>query len=206
MRCMPDGSFDPIQCLDDACLCVDTTDGVPTYPDNDLVNITALDADTMPCFDNKSHTEYDYYRVCEDTFNRNYNDDLKFRLDGYETYGATYVKCQMDGNFALIQSNDKEVFCADPNGVKIEEYSVPIDDAAISEMDCKCARANLLISGLERPECSPNGNYKRMQCRRGECRCVDENGNQIEKEVPKEIAESLSCWEVDNTPSAVIIS
>lgn len=35
----------------------------------------------------------------------------------------------------------------------------------------------------EKPDCCANGNYNPMQCRRGLCRCVDINGNQISKEV-----------------------
>ncbi|RZC36525.1 uncharacterized protein BDFB_010688, partial [Asbolus verrucosus] len=48
----------------------------------------------------------------------------------------------------------------------------------------KCARTiTFLGDSLENPECCVNGNFNPMQCKRGKCYCVDENGYQNEKEV-----------------------
>lgn len=43
----------------------------------------------------------------------------------------------------------------------------------------ECAQTELLMmESLERPVCCKNGNFRRVQCRRGLCRCVDTDGRQ----------------------------
>jgi hypothetical protein len=49
-----------------------------------------------------------------------------------------------------------------------------------------CARTRFLLERkgkTELPTCCANGNFRRKQCRRGLCYCVDCNGNQEEKEM-----------------------
>jgi hypothetical protein len=49
-----------------------------------------------------------------------------------------------------------------------------------------CARTRFLLErkGMtELPACCANGNFRRKQCRRGLCYCVDCNGNQEGKEM-----------------------
>lgn len=47
----------------------------------------------------------------------------------------------------------------------------------------------------EKPECCRNGNYNRMQCRRGWCRCVDQDGVQVIKEVEYHKRHELRCFD-----------
>lgn len=60
-----------------------------------------------------------------------------------------------------------------------------------------CARVVDLLTKnkrIEFPQCCPNGNYKRINCRRGMCYCVDSNGHQISLEVPRQKRANLSCF------------
>lgn len=50
-----------------------------------------------------------------------------------------------------------------------------------------------------KPDCCRNGNYAAIQCRRGMCRCVDTNGNQIVQEVHYSLQESLLCYSENET-------
>lgn len=47
----------------------------------------------------------------------------------------------------------------------------------------------------EKPTCCKNGNYAGMQCRRGMCRCVDTDGNQIVQEVHYSQQTNLPCYD-----------
>lgn len=53
------------------------------------------------------------------------------------------------------------------------------------------------MSTDEKPTCLENGNYSPIQCRRGTCRCVDDDGNQVckseECEVPEDQKNTLDC-------------
>lgn len=48
---------------------------------------------------------------------------------------------------------------------------------------------------LEKPECCPNGNFQKWQCRRGFCYCVDSDGSQIQKEVELKLVSTLTCYQ-----------
>ncbi|KAL3288374.1 hypothetical protein HHI36_002822 [Cryptolaemus montrouzieri] len=50
-RCTQNGAYESLQCIDDqTCLCVDAIDGAPTYKDVAPVEIWAISATTLPCF------------------------------------------------------------------------------------------------------------------------------------------------------------
>lgn len=62
----------------------------------------------------------------------------------------------------------------------------------------ECAQAQEILreyGSTHLPDCCENGNYAQLQCRLNECRCVDENGNQIVKEVYKEDLKQLKCYQ-----------
>ncbi|KAJ8967413.1 hypothetical protein NQ314_002920 [Rhamnusium bicolor] len=48
-RCAPNGDYDTIQCIGEQCLCVDASDGAPTYPRDSLVNMTNISNETLRC-------------------------------------------------------------------------------------------------------------------------------------------------------------
>lgn len=61
-RCKSDGSFDPLQCFGDLCVCVDERSGSPT---SDTKNLT-VGLSELPCYDEKiHHDEFNYARPCE---------------------------------------------------------------------------------------------------------------------------------------------
>ena len=47
----------------------------------------------------------------------------------------------------------------------------------------ECAQTSHVMGDVpEKPICCKNGNFRRIQCRRGMCRCVDADGRQTEQE------------------------
>ena len=59
-----------------------------------------------------------------------------------------------------------------------------------------CARTSFLLKRAgqaELPTCCSNGNFSRMQCRRGLCYCVDCNGNQKGMELDEARKDELNC-------------
>lgn len=50
-------------------------------------------------------------------------------------------------------------------------------------------------SSIETPQCCKNGNFRTIQCRRGQCYCVDSDGRQVEKENTD--VTRLSCYTSD---------
>lgn len=47
---------------------------------------------------------------------------------------------------------------------------------------------------IEMPTCCVNGNYQKLHCRRGECYCIDKNGQQTTVEVNEDDISTLSCY------------
>lgn len=62
----------------------------------------------------------------------------------------------------------------------------------------ECARTYKLLkksnSAVTIPFCCKNGNWSQLQCRRGNCYCVDEDGFQTVKEVSEANIEKLPCY------------
>lgn len=100
--------------------------------------------------------------------------------------GDLVPKCSPDGFYAPVQhrpQNYSQLFCADRNGDPIDDYAADLDSRAGQEMDCECAQAKLyLATGVTKPSCCSNGNYRKYQCQGGLCFCVDRFGVQYGKE------------------------
>jgi len=193
LRCQSNGDYDTLQCIGDQCLCTDPQDGHPTYPERGLVNMTLISATTLPCFNNKTHMEAEYYRECEALYMEIIDFIKQYEEEGHEAVGFPLPNCQLDGYYALVQENSKTKYCSSPQSKKLGDFEVSISDPLALTMNCKCARARSIITGPEKPECCENGNYKKVQCRRGLCYCVDENGMQTGKAVEYEEKENLKC-------------
>ena len=184
-RCKNDGSFDPLQCFGDLCVCVDERTGSPT---TDTKNLT-VGLSELPCYDEKiHHDKFNYVRPCENIKQGLINTIFDAKRSGSEfTDAEVHLDiCDPDGSYAPVQSNDLSVFCVDSHGNRIEEFSVPKESNDAKTMNCKCARTrNMLMNNnyLEIPECCTNGNYQKLACRRGFCYCVDEDGRQVSVEV-----------------------
>jgi hypothetical protein len=210
-RCKADGSFDSLQCFGNLCLCIDERTGSPT---SDIKNLTvAVSGDEataaaaglrdLPCYDEKIHLdEFNYARPCENIKRGLINTIFESKRDGAAEAEAHIDICpdicEPDGSFKPVQRNDLSTFCADRDGDRIEEFSVPNNSSDALTMHCKCARARKLLAEngyLELPECCSNGNYKSMACRRGFCHCVDSNGKQTSVEVIDIRKNNLPCGE-----------
>lgn len=192
-RCTSDGNYDRIQCINEQCLCVDAEDGAPTFPDKDLIPLENITSEVMPCYTSKTPGEY--YKTCEGEYMKVHKEvEARKKESGYKlVFGYTYPKCDLDGTYAAVQENKTHKYCVDKEGVPL--LALDKSDATlkplITDMDCKCARAYLVMTTSEKPECLSNGNYNPVQCRRGVCRCVDSDGSQ------KCTSATAACEEVD---------
>jgi hypothetical protein len=182
-RCQSDGSFDPVQCFSDLCVCVDSQSGSPT---SDTKNLT-VGLSALPCYDEKTHhDEFNYARPCENIKQGLINTIFEAERTGFSNVEVNADICDPDGSYKAVQENDLSMFCADKNGERIEEFSVSKGSPSASTMNCKCARARKLLMDahfLDIPKCCPNGNYKHLTCRRGFCYCIDDDGKQVSVEV-----------------------
>ncbi|XP_050296801.1 uncharacterized protein LOC126736466 [Anthonomus grandis grandis] len=176
-KCNSDGSFASLQCINEECLCVDSQDGAPTYPDDALVKIDEINKETLPCY--TSTKQGQYYTKCEKEFLNIYKEvqELKRKNSYNLILGYKYPKCDLDGSYQAVQENFTHKYCVDKEGNMLTSPILKTNSLAAA-MDCKCVRATLLISTAEKPSCQENGNYEQVQCRRGVCRCVDSDGNQ----------------------------
>uniref|UniRef100_A0A6P7H4E1 Thyroglobulin-like isoform X1 n=2 Tax=Diabrotica virgifera virgifera TaxID=50390 RepID=A0A6P7H4E1_DIAVI len=192
-KCSPNGDYYPVQCMDEKCFCVDTYDGVPTYPDAKEVNITDISKDTLKCYKNKEPGIF--YEKCESEYLESYKAYKALKDEGFSIMlGFTFPNCDIDGTYKSVQENSTHKYCVDKEGSILN--AVLQTDSLAKTMDCKCARARLTMSSNEKPSCDANGNYSQKQCRRGKCRCVDSDGNQVCKKAPCEVDQNkdkLTC-------------
>jgi hypothetical protein len=191
MRCKSDGSFERLQCFGELCICVDEKNGFQTSRPSSITE--------LPCFDEKIHPKNatELIKPCEVIKQGLIN--IIAEAERSEDYiEVTTDICDPDGSYSAVQTNDLSKFCADKNGVQIENFSVKVTSADAKSMNCRCARARMLLKAnnyLEIPDCCSNGNYKKLTCRRGYCYCVDENGRQSSVEVFEIHKKKLPCKE-----------
>ncbi|KAF4522819.1 hypothetical protein B566_EDAN008080, partial [Ephemera danica] len=181
-HCLQNGSYDPLQCVDNKCTCVDQ-EGMSNQA---RIHVADLNMTSPSCFSpDLDHKVGRYVRECE--LRRS---DLLARQRTAAKANATAVlsdlpNCGLDGRYERLQVKGDFLVCTDPYGKQIADfkqgrYTNP------SSVDCNCARTRYMLreaakkSGLSPylPQCCPNGNFKRWQCNRGFCYCVDSNGNQ----------------------------
>ncbi|XP_023312769.1 thyroglobulin-like [Anoplophora glabripennis] len=113
-----------------------------------------------------------------------------YKDDGFDlVFSYTFPKCDLDGSYQAVQENSTHKICVDKEGSVLTAVDKIENKTLADAMDCNCLRANLIITSVEKPTCEVNGNYSPIQCRRGTCRCVDNNGNQVCKSSVCEVAE-----------------
>ncbi|CAH1991359.1 unnamed protein product [Acanthoscelides obtectus] len=185
-RCSADGSYDQLQCIDDSCLCVNPFDGSPTYPEDPLTDISKISSETLECYSDLRSGEY--YKTCE----REYLQALEKmnclqKQTGFnEIFNYNFPRCDIDGTYKAVQENATHKMCVDKD--KTILTVILKTDPLAEKMDCKCLRATSIISSAEKPTCNKDtGNYEPIQCRRGVCRCVDSDGNQVCNKSPCEV-------------------
>jgi hypothetical protein len=200
-RCKANGSFDPLQCFGDLCICIDPHTGSPTSDAKNLTMTAGGGLRDLPCYDQKIHLDdFNYARPCEKLKADLINTITEARREGFSDAEVHIDLCDLDGSFKSIQESDTSKFCVDKNGERIDNFVVTKGSALAMRMNCKCARARkLLIENdyQDLPQCCANGNYKKLACRRGFCYCVDEDGKQVSVEVIDIHKHKLPCFTDD---------
>ncbi|CAH0404298.1 unnamed protein product [Chilo suppressalis] len=196
-RCTADGNYNPIQCIDKVCNCVDRVTG-------EIIEGTEgrrrrIDLDEQPLTDLECYDpQYDLFpQQSVGTPPFNYTtpclNNIQARVElvreseelGYNVnHASDWPVCLPDGTFGRVTlTRNRSRICVDERGRQIEDYEAFGNTDEYDSMDCKCAQTSLLMtSSTERPVCCKNGNFRRIQCRRGVCRCVDSDGRQMGRE------------------------
>uniref|UniRef100_A0A6M2DWG9 Putative thyroglobulin type i repeat protein n=1 Tax=Xenopsylla cheopis TaxID=163159 RepID=A0A6M2DWG9_XENCH len=178
MRCSSTGSFEQLQCLDDFCMCVYPVSGDPV---SNPVNMTTDGLSKLDCYNEKEHPNTTYLRNCEKELLDQLKDIAQRQKDGFIVLEYELQQCQPDGWYAPVKTEKDKKICVNKFGGQIETYEAQLNSPEALNMNCKCARTKWLLNSTL-PQCANNGNFKPKQCIDKECWCVDEDGNQIEKE------------------------
>ncbi|XP_059062539.1 uncharacterized protein LOC131855302 isoform X2 [Achroia grisella] len=207
-RCTTDGSFNPIQCLNNICHCVDTITGeikngygITTIDlrEAPIANLSCYNRN-LDLFPDQSTGEptYNYTTPCLDKMNETIHYILQSEKDGFDMdYFTTVSECLPDGTYGrIVRTRNGTKMCVDDRGHQIENYQAEPHTPEYESMDCKCAlTSEIMATSAEKPVCCKNGNFRRIQCRRGLCRCVDSDGRQ---EGPHSASvTSLECYKED---------
>ncbi|XP_045782497.1 uncharacterized protein LOC123879038 isoform X1 [Maniola jurtina] len=207
LRCTSDGNFNPVQCIDRVCYCVDTITG--EVVGTDTINLDEQRPSELPCYieeldlfpiRNDTEPPYNYTSPCYDSIKEKeelIEQSIKdgFNVDFFTSFNA--VTCMPDGTFGrtTINANGSKI-CIDKRGDRIGDFEARPNTPEFNNMDCKCAKTSSLMSAsTERPRCCSNGNFRPVQCRRGLCRCVDSDGRQVGAEARDVTA--LHCYTDD---------
>lgn len=153
VRCDEKGSFNLIQCLNDACVCVDEIDGRPT---STVFNLT-LGLSDMPCckyifplyntmifnnilssftVDRATHRNSTFLRQCEIEKMERLAQRKEFEEAGITVIDFSEDFCQPDGFYAPVQKNTSHVFCSDQYGRQIKDYVLERIDSTSKNMNC----------------------------------------------------------------------
>ncbi|KAK8402363.1 hypothetical protein O3P69_000644 [Scylla paramamosain] len=187
MRCLPNGNFDSLQCIDTYCFCYnDTTDAVTYGP------VSKSMIKFMPCYNKDIHFE-------------SYNNPCHNAQEAWDIQGGDAdiiiaevprPVCSPDGYYAAVQYLAGKAYCADRNGNRIEDYELPIHEAG--NMNCHCPRRRKMMEengyGASKPKCCSDGQYYPWQTRGPHSYCVDDNGNQYGETVTITNMEDLPCY------------
>ncbi|XP_068233064.1 uncharacterized protein [Palaemon carinicauda] len=183
LRCLINGNFDPLLCVDGYCYCYNhakgTIDG--PYDQSMLLNIN--------CYDSSIHNP-NYINICHQA-----QIDWDSRSDN-ETILIDHQRrpaCDHSGHYAPVQITGPYAYCVNPYGDRIENFTAPLYSA--DDITCNCARRRYFMDtsglGASKPKCCPNGEYFPYQTRGLLAYCVDRNGNQQGEAKPITDIESL---------------
>ncbi|XP_045581277.2 uncharacterized protein [Procambarus clarkii] len=199
MRCLPNGNFDPLQCLDNKCFCYDEVTSTVSYGPFSFDMI-----ENIPCYDPTIHNK-EYINPCHKALEEWNNQDTNDTIVVRETLQPI---CTPDGYYAAVQYGGKDAYCADLHGNQIENFRQPITTA--QNMNCHCARRRLIMEendmGSSKPKCCPNGDFYPWQTRGLFAYCVDGNGNQIGVETAFTDIQGLSCYSDQPCDTSVMYS
>jgi len=188
LRCLPNGNFDPLQCNEDFCYCMDASKPSVTQGPYPHASILSLE-----CF-NSSYHSFNYSNPCEVAL-QGFTDPTGGLEEGALVVGVgKEPQCSPDGFYGAVQPATKDgYFCSDRFGDQIEDFEFSKKD----DSQCYCAtRLHLLSSaGLTSalPQCCSDGSYQQPQEHGLYAYCVDEYGNQDGDVTTITEAGSLQC-------------
>ncbi|KAF9803995.1 hypothetical protein SFRURICE_019191 [Spodoptera frugiperda] len=181
-RCTADGNYFPIRCINNICYCVDKITGIISkdYP-TVHIDLERQSIAQLPCC--KYLTPADEKDL--DLFE-------EFDKEHPATFSSPCLMKQAEMVAEVLDSEEDE-FNLDFFG----GFPECLPDWTFGRIAVnKCALTRKLMGDLpEKPVCCRNGNFRRIQCRRGMCRCVDSDGRQTDKET-SDVTE-LSCYDND---------
>ncbi|CAG2119367.1 unnamed protein product, partial [Medioppia subpectinata] len=193
-KCSGTGNFEPLQCINGTCFCVDEATGRPT-PDKAAL-YGALQ--TLPCFDlekakkvNTKESDANYLNPCEKQLRRPEALSLEFKKKGTELKNMKEVVCSPDGKYALKQCTDTVCMCVKPDTAGLAD-NYRLDLAKATDMECMCALQGYLSkqgTSYNNLACDPSGNFQAYQCSSEgrKCNCVDPYGAAISEEVDTQL-------------------
>ncbi|KAM3955968.1 uncharacterized protein ACR2FA_010079 [Aphomia sociella] len=207
-RCTSDGNYNPIQCVDNICYCVDTITGeiknghgtmMIDLDEEPIANLTCYNRD-LDLFPQQSLGEppYNYTTPCFENMKETIDLILQSEKEGYiMDFHNTIPECLPDGTYGRIsRTRNGTRICVNDRGNQIDGYEALPYTPEYNTMDCKCAETSLVMSdSTEKPVCCKNGNFRKIQCRRGLCRCVDSDGRQMGPDATD--VTTLACYTED---------
>ncbi|XP_042207846.1 uncharacterized protein LOC121856379 isoform X1 [Homarus americanus] len=186
LHCQENGNYEPLQCEDDWCYCMDPDTALPygsSFPD-------AM-KEHLPCY-NKTVTGEQYLRRCESQYHAEHL--LATHIQRKGVYPpSTLLNCDDDGSFGGLQHDlDGLARCYD-------QYDEMIAQPAVR--DCNCARDKILFTEAHlfttlkcaTPDQAVAGQYYEIQVFGGTAYCVDPDGVRAGPMVYSQYRDKLNC-------------
>ncbi|XP_072937741.1 uncharacterized protein [Epargyreus clarus] len=205
-RCTIEGNFNPVQCVNRTCHCVNRITGV-ARPGGIRIDLDKKPITDLPCYDptvdlfpeqSRGKPPYNYTTPCLEAMREKIEFIQQSEREGFiMDFFNEVEECWPDGTYGRVMEtrNDTKV-CIDQRRTRIGDYVAVRNTPEYDTMDCKCAVTSQMLGvSHEKPVCCRNGNFRKIQCRRGQCRCVDSNGKQVGRE--SEDVTKLACHSDD---------
>ncbi|CAK1556130.1 unnamed protein product [Leptosia nina] len=177
LHCTANGDYEPLQCNQGMCWCVEPKTGQPT-----VIPIPEEDMKLLPCYSGPAVGEQ-YLRRCESivsSLSRIYKEQSEH---GTRFYGNPTTVCDYDGSYGAYQIENGIAYCTGRDGKILGSWQAIVSE--MNNMNCNCARDSRIhfpARGMSVAEvCQPNGNYRPNQIANGAVYCVDSDGYTIER-------------------------
>ncbi|CAG4950585.1 unnamed protein product [Colias eurytheme] len=178
LHCSSNGDYEPLQCSNGMCWCVETKTGQPS-----VIPVPENDMKMLPCYSASTVGEQ-YLRRCESIAFALATIHKEQSEHGTNFYGNPTTFCDYDGSYGPYQIQNGIAYCTGRDGKILGSWQVVVSEMA--GINCNCARD----SSIHFPErgmtvsevCQPNGNYRPNQVANDITYCVDSDGYAIENQ------------------------
>nr|XP_022905851.1 uncharacterized protein LOC111417721 isoform X1 [Onthophagus taurus] len=170
LHCDSMGNYEPLQCQDGNCWCVEPKTGELTAP-----VVPELMMSQLPCYDSES-VGSQYFRQCESQIYAQAKIKDEYNAHGTIKINFGNLKCLYDGNFGPYKTEEGQTMCVWKDNSKIGSYAVAGENPTLT---CNCARDVKIFELLGKQlmqACSPDGSYSPVQKDGDEYYCVDTDG------------------------------